>query len=161
MKMRAILLLLSVFILHTSFGQTISQDVITTTGESVTNSAGYLSWSIGEPVIETDSSSDSYLTQGFQQPGLVIVSSIDNFNNSDGITVYPNPVTTSLYIKHDQEQAIQIDLVDALGRLVLKSTLSGQQNSIDLNSFAAGMYFLRVYDSNNKLISSLKVDKVK
>ncbi len=48
-----------------------SQEVISTTGEHYENSNGSISWTIGEPVIETLGSNNNYLTQGFHQPTVI------------------------------------------------------------------------------------------
>ena len=49
----------------------IAQEVISTTGEHYENSNGSISWTIGEPVIETLGSNNNYLTQGFHQPTVI------------------------------------------------------------------------------------------
>lgn len=48
-----------------------SQEVISTAGEHYENSNGSISWTIGEPVIETLESTNNYLTQGFHQPTVI------------------------------------------------------------------------------------------
>jgi hypothetical protein len=49
-----------------------SQEVISNAGEHYENDNGSISWTIGEPVIETLGSSNNYLTQGFHQPNAVV-----------------------------------------------------------------------------------------
>ena len=48
---------------------------------------------------------------------------------------------------------VQVDLFDASGRLVLLKTIgqviSGQVNSISLNSFARGVYILKIFSSTH------------
>lgn len=59
---------------NTLLGQSLSQTVIASSGESTTGSSCHLSWTLGEIVSETFSNGAYTLTQGFQQPvtGVVI-----------------------------------------------------------------------------------------
>jgi len=137
------------------------QEIITTTCGSASNSSGSLDWSIGEPIIETVSSTNNYLTQGFLQPSYIIVTAIDDYSNTKGITSFPNPCSAVLNISHADFKVVDIEMLDASGQVLLKKTLTGSQNELDLNAFAAGFYFLRVYGADNNLIKVLKIDKVK
>lgn len=51
-----------------SNAQTISQDVIGSSGTFAESTAGSMAWTIGEVTIETYSSAENFLTQGFHQP---------------------------------------------------------------------------------------------
>ena len=45
-----------------------AQEVISSTGEHYENTAGSVSWTIGEPIGLTLKSTEGYVTQGFHQP---------------------------------------------------------------------------------------------
>lgn len=47
--------------------QSITQDVVATTGDSYSNSSAMLSFTVGEPMTETFISASKMITQGFQQ----------------------------------------------------------------------------------------------
>ena len=44
----------------------------------------------------------------------------------------------------------EVEVVDAVGRIVLKSTISNQQSEIDARAFASGIYLVRVMNGENK-----------
>ena len=56
------------FLLVTFTIPSYSQEVINTAGEVYETPNGSISWTIGEPVIQTLEGSENYLTQGFHQP---------------------------------------------------------------------------------------------
>jgi len=70
----------------------------------------------------------------------------------NNFTIYPNPVTTNLYIKLTNElEFISANLFNYLGKSVLKSTKS----SINVSSVTEGIYFLKV--ETNKGIGIKKI----
>ena len=70
------------------------------------------------------------------------------------ITIYPNPTTGILYIGSPGDMTIMLSSTD--GRALLK-----QQHiqSIDIRSFADGIYFLHVLDDNGMLIRNERIIK--
>ena len=144
--------------------QVIVPEVISSAGDTYINSQGSLSWTLGEPVTATESTSNYYLTQGFQQPSSIVVTAINNptaAQSSVSVSVYPNPVTSSIYIQRDGNEQLQIQLMDMNGKLILNKMLSQSENQLDLSVFANGMYLLKVFDTQNQFIQSLKIEKVK
>lgn len=63
-------------------------------------------------------------------------------NNMQDIKIWPNPAITELIIDPGVIQPEKIELVDAYGRVVFSGPWV---NSIQVGSFASGMYMLRVY----------------
>ncbi|MEN8250213.1 MAG: hypothetical protein ABFS32_14870, partial [Bacteroidota bacterium] len=85
------ILILSCFILT-------AQEVVSSGGETGT-AAGYeISWTVGEPVIETVSDGTNTLTQGFHQTKLT-VTSVNEFSISGiELKVFPNPTEDYVHI---------------------------------------------------------------
>ena len=52
------------------YSQSISQEVIGPAGDSFANSSAMLSYTVGEPMTETFTTTNYTLTQGFEQPSL-------------------------------------------------------------------------------------------
>ncbi|MBL7784765.1 MAG: T9SS type A sorting domain-containing protein [Chitinophagales bacterium] len=75
------------------------------------------------------------------------------------VSVYPNPATDQLYIRHtlfNQNNAKAI-CYDLLGRTVASYPLTSQP--IDIASLPDGIYFLRLYDANQQAFGSAKFIK--
>ena len=140
-----------------------AQDVIASTGSCFTTPDVSLSWTLGEPISETDVSTNGYLTQGFQQPQTIVVTDVTNpVSNQGNVSAYPNPFTGVISLQNNNEgKTLNIELVDMQGKTVLKQNMVTQQQQFDLSAFANGIYFLRVYDTDNKLVQTLKIDKTK
>jgi len=68
-------------------------------------------------------------------------------------SMYPNPVSGTLHLSVRRQlgtdQSSMIKLVDMLGRVVYSEMLSEGQTSIDVRSFTAGIYALRVESSES------------
>lgn len=139
-----------------------AQNVITSTGNYFTTTDVSLSWTLGEPLIETDVSSANYLTQGFQQPASIVITGVNNTNAQGSVNAYPNPFTNSFYVKNNEDgKTLWVELINMQGKTVFKKVMTAQEEQFDLSNYANGIYFLRVYNTDHQLIETLKVDKVK
>jgi hypothetical protein len=141
--------------------QAIAPEVIASAGDNYSNSQGSLNWTLGEPIIATENSNNYYLTQGFQQPATIIVTAINSTSGQGSLNVYPNPFAGSVYIQRDGGKRLQVQLTDMNGKIVMNKILSPSENQLELSTLANGVYLLNVYDSENQLMQSLKIEKVK
>lgn len=70
-----------------------------------------------------------------------------NFESKDFVTIYPNPVQDILNVDFPQAtEAINLEIVDALGRVVLFKVVDQTAKNIQINTsdLAAGHYVLRI-----------------
>jgi hypothetical protein len=141
-------------------GQVITPEIISSSGGNYSNSKGSLSWTLGEPITATENNGSFYLTQGFQQPSKIAVAAINNPPPQTSLSIYPNPVASSIYIQRDGNMQLQIQLMDMNGKVILNKTLSSSENKLDLNEYANGIYLLKVSNMDNQLLQSLKIEKV-
>lgn len=158
--MKQTLLLFSVLLWRTGLSQTITPDVLTTSGDYFTNANNSLSWTIGECITETYSSANNKLTQGFQQSSYNITSVEENANSTLSVLVYPNPASNFINIKTDSPslRKMKVELFDITGKLIQSESF---QNNVQLNisQYSNNAYILRVYDDNNSLIKTFKLQK--
>ena len=77
-------------------------------------------------------------------------------NQIENISIYPNPVTNNLTVKNN-ETIDYLAIFDLQGKIYLEISPKTETVNIDMSSFAAGIYFLRIV-SHNK-ISTRKVIK--
>ena len=75
------------------------QQVISSAGASATGAGVQLSWTVGEPVIETFTGASAILTQGFHQSKLTVTAIDPRIYPELELTVYPNPVSSSLRLQ--------------------------------------------------------------
>jgi hypothetical protein len=79
-----------------------------------------------------------------------------NFNSKAAISVFPNPATDVINIQLPdswQGKALTIDLINQAGQVVdSRSTKQASQvERLSVNQLAAGIYLLRIQDSNGNV----------
>jgi hypothetical protein len=89
--MKKLIVILFMLIPGLISAQTISPEVIASSGNYFSNSAGSLSWSFGEPIIKTFDKSEAALTQGFHQAGFNSVQNLYIMKGWSGISTYLIP----------------------------------------------------------------------
>ncbi|HLP13970.1 MAG TPA: T9SS type A sorting domain-containing protein [Flavobacteriales bacterium] len=130
--------------------QTLTPEVVSNSGEFFNSTAGSLSWTLGEPVIETFSNVTSTLTQGFQQSEINLVGTTE-LNNDVCISVFPNPTSGMIYIQltNPQHNYLTVTVYSTGGSLISHCDVSGQQEFYtDLGAFPNGTYILTITDKN-------------
>ena len=73
------------------------------------------------------------------------------------ISVYPNPTNTILYINIDERinSMIFISLTDISGKVIINNQKYSNNESIDLSSLKAGIYFLNIYKNTDRIATKL------
>src|SRR5262249_26317934 len=118
--------------------QSTTPTVVASSGGFFSNSAGMLSFTVGElAAVTTLSSPNNFLTQGFQQPSDfgVFVPPVKDENFS--VNVYPNPSTGlfNLTINASASMKLQLAIYDMLGKQIatVKKNLSAGKNQVPLD----------------------------
>jgi len=132
-----------------------AQEVVSTAGSHGETTSGSLSWTVGEPVIETITDGTNTLTQGFQQSKLTVTAINDLKVSGIELSVYPNPTNSFLFIevKTDKQRDLLLSLFDINGRLILQKKMAGNKQTIKMQNYKPGTYILKVMqakDSNRK-----------
>jgi hypothetical protein len=143
--------------------QTVTPTVYSNQGGYNVAAGGDISWTIGEPVSETYTTSTKMTTMGFHQPELGMVTLIKEQGNDKAVLVYPNPVINALTVSFkDLDNGVyKMELVDDLGKVVFKTETEIKDDckkvQLNMTNYAAGNYYLRV--SSPSLNKTVKVTK--
>ncbi|MFT6245198.1 MAG: hypothetical protein ACJA0U_001805 [Salibacteraceae bacterium] len=135
-----------------------AQEVISTQGDSYSNSSGSIDFTIGEVVINTVSDGSYDMTQGFHQTNWNFVGLEDHAPNYEAL-VFPNPTTEVLNIKTSLFENVSYTLFDAQGRVVIQSKLTGSLTSLQVSQLAPGNYTLLLTDAFDKSLKTFKLIK--
>jgi hypothetical protein len=160
--MKTKFLIFFVLFVNYSQGQSLGRYVIGSFGNfSSTSSGTTLSSTLGEIIGTTENSHSAIITQGFQQPDALIITSIFNpkYNNLD-INVFPNPTTQFITIKKDCAQSLYAELTDVLGRVIYSYVFKQISTQINLQTLSSGTYFLSIKTTHNQFIQSFKIQKI-
>lgn len=80
---------------------------------------------------------------------------------SNSFNIYPNPAKDHIIIdvsNINDMNSWSYKIVNALGQEVINGKISSQQNIVQLNNLKGhGVYFVKIYDSSNKLMDTKKI----
>ncbi len=149
------------------FAQQLEREVVASGGNYSSNANMSLSYTVGEPVIETKSTSSLVLTQGFQQSRTDTVVGIAEQGVDMRIKAYPNPTpdVVVLELNTEEQRNLRLDVYDVQGK---KQAIPEQELSVngrmkkelDFGDLAAGNYFIRLRSKEGKPVKSIKVQKI-
>ena len=74
--------------------------------------------------------------------------SIEKLSLSSDISIYPNPVSNSLFFNANNKIINTIQLIDIAGKIVLNSNIQLQSGSIDLIGLPKGLYIAKIFTAN-------------
>ena len=135
--------------------------------EVVSSSGGYLqgneisvSFTIGEANIKTLKGDITTLTQGFQQPQLIVTALDDFAHQAYTIQAYPNPTTDFVNLSTDIELPAEsfYQIVDMHGSLISKKTVDGLTTKISVQQLVPAVYFLSIFD-RDEILKTFKIIK--
>ncbi|TNF46938.1 MAG: T9SS type A sorting domain-containing protein, partial [Bacteroidetes bacterium] len=132
-------------------GGSVSGDAIYSHGEKATVSATakpnfrFVCWMENKDTVSVNPNYTFTVTQGRQINAVFspLTSSPSGLKNS--IHIYPNPASGKLYINSDGNSSKKMEMFDLSGKVVYAGRLVNQNETIDLNGFLSGLYFIRVY----------------
>lgn len=141
-----------------SYGQSVSPQVVASSGDFFTTTSAQLSWTLGEIMTETYTQSSNQITQGFHQPELK-TNTVEEYSDLT-VSLYPNPTTSQVVLTIPENQSeVMVSIYDVLGNKVLNERYVGNgPQSIDLTSLPNGIYFMDLRNENG-LIKTIKIQK--
>ena len=160
---KQLLFFLSLLFCSWGYSQTISPEVIATSGEHFISANAQLSWTIGELMIETYSTGSNQLTQGFHQTNLTITA-VEDLAEDFQLKVYPNPTKDLVNVEFlESPSTASVIISDAHGRtLILKEAIQPLgTETFNLSSYPAGAYFLQVRNEEQQVIKTFQILKLK
>ena len=76
------------------------------------------------------------------------VMGLNDFSNTDFLTVYPSPVKNTLHIKLKDDIRADASLFDINGRLVFEQKLQAVNSSLNIEHLNSGLYILKIRHEN-------------
>ena len=163
MKTITLSLISIAFAISSISAQSITPQVVTSSGGYALNGGYSVSWTLGEPVIATAQNGSNTLTQGFQQPTYNVLAITTETLQGFDVNVFPNP--TSDYITIDwttnKENTLYITLFDLAGKMISEKSYSAadEKVSINLSQLASAQYILEVKDKINSATKIFRITK--
>jgi len=109
-----------------------------------------LSWSVGEPFVQTVSVASMQLTEGVQQANLRIKRITPESPNFQ-VKLFPNPTDgkVNIHLEEGLEENIKIQVFNANGNLVQNLEGVSKTSILDIANFPSGLYFVKVIQAND------------
>lgn len=154
--------------------QSLTPQVIASAGNSSTVGNVNLSYTVGEmAMVETFTNGNTILTQGFQQPELMVSSILESEKSALGsFAVYPNPANAEVFFGYEfpKEGSVEVAIYDVAGKFVSNvwteiDYVSGKSiHSFQCDKLASGNYvvsanFIDTNGSKQTLSKKLQVVK--
>lgn len=127
-----------------------AQEVVSTQGDSYSNSSGIIDFTVGEVIISRETDGTNDLTQGFHQTNWNFLG-VEDFAPSYEAIIFPNPTEDVLNIKTSTFENVTYTLYDAQGKLVMQDILSAEQTPIQVSQLAPGAYSLMLNNQTQNL----------
>lgn len=80
---------------------------------------------------------------------------VEPFEKEIGIQVYPNPATTILYFSKDNDDEINIDIIDNLGRILISEKFKKRITEVSLEKLSPGIYYLFMNNKKQSVIQKI------
>ena len=94
----------------------------------------------------TNASGTSY---GVQVNFTTLLDGLESWNNPFGLLVFPNPNNGMFTIHLKQQGTFKMDVMDISSRILFSEAVIESGKSMDISSLPAGMYLLRITDTNS------------
>ena len=137
-----------------------AQEVVSSAGETHTSTGYILSWTLGEPVIETVINASNTLTQGFHQSELTITTDTELEYPDFFVKVFPNPSHDFVAIQLEEvKKDLLFSLFDHSGRLLKTGRIVSSYTELDLRQFSIGVYILKLTWESDKHMQTFTIIK--
>ena len=150
--------------LSITFSQSITQDVVSSGGETYNQINGSVQLNLGETIIETYFQTNSAeVYSGFEQGSYSILVIEENKIIADlEMGLYPNPSNGEFFLRLDRDDLFdfKFQINDQLGKIILfENSLKEKETEFNLSSYDRGIYYLIVNNSKLEYQKTFKLIK--
>ena len=158
LKMKYLILVLTLTFSSLSFSQSISKQVVGTSGKTQSNGNLKLSYTVGEPVIGLMTAGGNQLGNGYYPAMDLQALSVEDNVLDVQLKVYPNPTSQSLYVSHPDMSSFGITIVDLNGKQLYQGTIN-KEEPLDVSNYIQGMYLVTVENAAANKKNTYKIIK--
>ena len=126
-----------------------AQSNIVTGGGNAASSTGSVSYSIGQIDFQYTSSADYSVSEGVQQTySFDTALSINDIQYDFQLSIWPNPSVDKMNLEFttNYELPLSLTVTDVKGAVVANRSVTQGQYSFDVNTWAAGTYYINLND---------------
>jgi hypothetical protein len=160
MKKPIIICLFSLLFHLSAAAQEVKPEVISSAGGTFQNTGSRLSWTLGEPAIATFATGSAMLSQGFQQPEIVVENGYSDPVIEFSVKAYPVPATAAVTFEFSEiQKGLTVEVYNLQGTRVYAGPVVATRLQVDLKTWPAAEYILKIVSADNKMIQSFTIIK--
>ena len=139
-----------------------AQQVVASAGGESKAGAVYVSWTVGEVVTETFSSTGKSATQGMHQSD-ILITALKNPNSEQIVKIFPNPTSDALNIdlKNSNFMDYRVQTTALDGKSLDMRKFTTNKIILNLKEYPVGVYIVSIIDKSGKKIGVYKIVKTK
>ena len=124
----------------------LGQTSVNTTGGTVSNNSGSVSYSIGQVIYQSISNTSGSVTQGVQQAYIVSTLNSDEKTFNFSLYAYPNPTTDHLILRvgNFNQEKLLYKVIDVAGKLISEGMITQTETNLDMKTLPSASYFVEV-----------------
>jgi hypothetical protein len=160
--MKKTLIIIALLIVELGFAQlTIEKSSVDSGGTVVTNSSITMIQTIGEVVVQENTTGTLHISEGFISPDMQSVLAVENYASLEGVTIFPNPTIDFVKIHfRNSNSNYFIGVTDSNGKQIATyKTTETNQYSLDMTPYSSGIYLVLVKDLSQQLYKVYKIIK--
>lgn len=137
-----------------------AQETTIPAGGNASGSGGTVSYSVGQVVYTTNTSTSGTVNQGVQQPYEIFPVSIREEETNVAISIFPNPAVNNLTLNIDElgKEELTVQLLDNSGKLISAQKVVGKQTQINTTDLAVATYFVCVVQ-HDRILKKFQIIK--
>ncbi|HNW68821.1 MAG TPA: YCF48-related protein [Bacteroidales bacterium] len=86
------------------------------------------------------------------------IANVDSYDMSATVNIFPNPTSGYLNIETSSDNELsQISICNLLGQELLRQSLAGKNNHVDISNLNNGIYIIKLTDENSAMLSRIIV----
>jgi hypothetical protein len=165
MKYRILVLIFAIYAIppHHVFSQALQNEVIASAGEVYTLENTEISWTLGESIIESYQSGNTFISQGFHQPIFKFFEIPEQIIPVFQVSIFPNPTTRFVRIEVKDSPGFkdfELNLSDLTGNVLLSCLIfPDSQYQLDLTGYSDGLLLLKIIRISDGIPRSFKIVK--
>jgi len=139
-----------------------AQESANTSGGNASGTGGTISYSVGQVVYTTQSSTSGTIAQGIQHAFEIYLVGRKDIYLNISLSVYPNPTSDNLtlLISNYSNENLDYHLYDMHGKLIKTDKITSIKTAVEMQYLTAATYFIHV-SRVGKTIQTFKVIKTK
>lgn len=149
---------LIILVCHLAIGQSISKQVIGAAGKTHSNDSNKISWTAGETIVGLMTAGGNQLGNGYYPSFDLKVLSKEDFTMDITVKLFPNPTSQSLFASQKDQHALEINIIDLGGKLLLNKKVNAGE-AIDVSKCTNGIYLIEVKDIETNKKNTYKIIK--